>query len=408
MNEMSSDENNDDEFECSECDYRCTSEIDIMQHSTVHQSPNTINDDVLDISPYGNFVKDEPNVNDTVRVNLQAKFNSEEEIVSCTKQADTPEIKDIGTYKYKVKRDSNSSTTEVDNRNEIGNKIIKLEDIDIKQENLPNCSSHQINEYEFIHRDQYSLSLNPSKTIPINGRHKAYDENLYTEDDAAVDESESLLNQSEPSQNDMGLTNSSHGLPPNKICHVRISSSRCARIEVEAENTGIYIPPGWKRKVYMSTNPIRGIMRFKCFYFTGFGICIRSKKMAYAYYADKDNLSDIDIAKLNFSTRKSKLKMDQITLEVDLDNTGIYIPDGWQRKVYVSTSSHGQKMYHVNYFNLEGKRFGCKSDVNSYISHSDNIKEKQIDVKEMNFSWRTRNRFSYKKRCKSGKVQGKI
>ncbi|CAL4086366.1 unnamed protein product, partial [Meganyctiphanes norvegica] len=343
MIKMSSDESND-EFQCSECDFKCTSEIDIMQHSTIHQCPNTDNDDVLDISHYGKFIKDDPNENDNV--NLQAKFSSKEAIVSCTKLADTSKTNELGTYQYKVNRESNSfniiATAEVHKEHELGNNMIKLEDIDIKQENLPNYSSHQINEYEIIHPDQNSLSLKPSNNSPINGRitrHKAYDKNLYTEYDV-VDESESLLNQSKQLQNNMGLTNSSQG------------------------------------------------------------VCIRPKKAAYA---------DIDATKLKFSKRKSKLKPDQITLEMDLDNKGIYIPDGWHRKLYVSTSSDGHKleMYRVKYISPEGQRFGSKFDVYSYLSQFDNIKEKQINVEEMNFSSGNTNRLSSKKRCQSSQGQEK-
>ncbi|CAL4123601.1 unnamed protein product [Meganyctiphanes norvegica] len=242
MNEMSSDEN-DDEFECSECDFKCKSENNIMQHNTIH--PYT-NDGVLDISRHGKFIKDDPDKNDTV-VKLQAKLSSEEEIVSCTKLADSPK-----NNENKVKTEPISlkvvSTTEVLNENEIGNNIIKLEDIDIKQEDIsnvsscqindsfnvisktevysgneignniiwledidikqediPNVSSPQVNYYENIQPDQNLLSLIASKNRNINGRiskHIDFDKNLYIEDDI-VDESGSILKQSEPSQSYM-------------------------------------------------------------------------------------------------------------------------------------------------------------------------------------------------------------
>ncbi|CAL4086372.1 unnamed protein product [Meganyctiphanes norvegica] len=190
MHEMTSTENYDDEFECSECDFKCTSEFDIMQHSTMHQCPNNTNDDLLNINPSGKLIKVEPNEYDTI-VNLQTNFNSEEEIVSCTTLADTPEINGLGNYKYKVKRESNSlkvvSTTEIHNEIDIGNKMIKIENIDIKQENFPIVASHQINE-KIINSNQNLVSLMPSENIHNNGRvtrNKAYDKNLYTEDDIA-------------------------------------------------------------------------------------------------------------------------------------------------------------------------------------------------------------------------------
>ena len=37
---MNTSENGEDEFECSECDYKCSSENDIIEHSAVHQYPS--------------------------------------------------------------------------------------------------------------------------------------------------------------------------------------------------------------------------------------------------------------------------------------------------------------------------------------------------------------------------------
>ncbi|CAL4086374.1 unnamed protein product, partial [Meganyctiphanes norvegica] len=411
MNEMITDENYEDEFECSECDYKCTSENDIMQHSLIHQCPNTSNDDVLDISCYGKYIKDEPNEHETV--NLQSKFNSEEAIVSCTKLTDMSKINDLGTYKYKVKRESNSckvlSTTELHNEIEIGNNRIKLEDIDIdiKQENLPYFSFQKINDYEFIHAYQNS-SLMPSKNYrQFNGRKtrpSAYNMNIYTEDGIGG-EAESFLKQSKSSQNDIGLTNFSQSLSPHKRHCVRKSRVRKASIEVEVDNTNIYIPPGWKRKVFMRTSPVNNQIRYDCYYYTELGKYIRSKKEAYKY-ADEGNLMEIDVAKLNFSISQTVMT-DQINLEVDLDNTEIYIPEGWKRKIYSKTRSNGKIYYHVNYLNSEGKRFGCISDVYSYVSHSDNIEDMQIDVEAMDFSHGIRNRLRLKKKCQNGQVQDK-
>ncbi|CAL4089467.1 unnamed protein product [Meganyctiphanes norvegica] len=284
MNEMGSDENYYG-FECSECDFKCTSEIDIIQHSTIHQYSNNTNDSLSNIY-----------------ISLY----------------DTSENNDLGAYK-KSTRDGH---------------------------------------------------LN-AKTI--------------------IDESGSLSCQSEPSQNNMGLTNSSQVPLPHKRSYTprktptRGRSSGRTNSEVEVDNTGIYIPPGWKRKVFMRSSLTKGLITYDCYYYSESGKNFRSKKDAYEY-ASKNHLTGVDFAKLNFTVSQITSKTDQTTFELDLDNSNIYIPEGWQRKVCMTTISNGQKKYHINYLNPEGEHFGCKSDVYTYLSHSGSIEENQFDVEKMDFS----------------------
>ncbi|CAL4120935.1 unnamed protein product [Meganyctiphanes norvegica] len=333
MNEMGSGENCDDEFECSDCDFKCTSEIDIIQHSATHQCPYEVNEDVLNSCPYGTGIEYNSNEGDTV--NLRGKFSIEKEMVSCNNLADTPETYEPSSFEV-------ISTNRLLHESETGSKKIKLEDIDmdIKQENCLDYSSHQINEYVNIHhdhQDQDPLGSMPFKNEHIHLRESMYS-NISTEDghlsgETIVDESESLSLERDPLSNDMSLTNSSKGLSPHKRPHDHKSS-----IEIEIDNTGIYIPPGWERKLYMRTTLCKGQLRYDCHYYTESGKQIRSKKYAYEY-ANKKHLANVDIEKLNFSVSQTTMKPDQPTLEVDLDNTGIYIPKGWQRKIY----QNGQK-----------------------------------------------------------------
>ncbi|CAL4069204.1 unnamed protein product [Meganyctiphanes norvegica] len=407
---MGSDENCDDEFECSECDFKCTSEIEIIQHSAMHQSPSNNNCDNSNISPYSTHIEDESKEDDTV-ITLQAKVSSEKEMGSCNRLTETSEINALDPCKYEVKREPSShefiSTTKILSESEIANKRIQLEDMDIKQESCPNYSSNKINEYVNIYIDQDRLGIGsmPSKNIIIYGResmHSAYNNvNKSTEDKhlsikTIVEEYGSMSCQSDLLHYDMSLTNSSQSLPPHKRSgrgRPKKDPDHKSSIELEIDNTGIYIPPGWDRKLYMRTTLCNGQLRYDCYYYTESGKQIRSKRLAYEYYANKNHLAKVDIEKLNFSISHTIMKPNQPFLEVYLDNTGIYIPEGWQRKIYINE----QKNYYVNYLNAEGSRFGCKSDVYAYQSNYDSNKEKQIDVDEMNFSRGIRNRISLKK-----------
>ncbi|CAL4251406.1 unnamed protein product [Meganyctiphanes norvegica] len=395
---MGSGENCDDEFECSECDFKCTSEIDIKQHSAIHHFPIKANEYALNINPYGTGIEYDSREDNVV--NLQSTFSNGNKMLSCSSLADTPETNVLETYKYKVKVETSLfediSTTEIRQESEIGNKKIKLEDIDIKEEIFPNYADHQINKFANIHRDQDFLGLGsiPSKNKLINGMELMHSApknvNISTntghmsaktiaEESGASSSSSSSSSsscQSEPSHGGMSLTIDSQCLPP---CKRPIGHRASFEVEID-NNTSLYIPPGWSRKLFLRTNPCKGQLRYDCYYYTESGKRLNSKTDAYEY-ANKKYLPDVDIEKRKFSASQTTIKPDQLLFEVDLDNTGIYIPEGWQRKQYLCRI----KMFHIRYLNEEGKRFRCKADVYAYLSHSDRITEKQIDVEEMDF-----------------------
>ncbi|CAL4247631.1 unnamed protein product, partial [Meganyctiphanes norvegica] len=368
-------------------------EIVIIQHSAIHQCHNNANEDVLTISPNVTGIEDDSKES--------AKVSCEKEMLSHNRLEETPGIKDLGIYTFNVKREPSSfediPTTEMHHKGDFGNKNIKLEgiDIDVKQEISP-YRSHQLNKHGNIYQDQ-DLGSMPSKTRIIDGKEtiqSVYNNvNVYTEDGilsgkTIVDDTGSLSCQSKPPHNDLSITIDSNGLPPKIYKRAFARHTSPASIEVEVDNTGFYIPSGWKRKMFLRTTLYYGKIRYDCFYYTESGKMLRSKNEAYEYakYAGKKHFAGVDISKLNFSITKTPIKPNQPTLQLHLDNTEVYIPEGWQRKIYMSTKSNGHTLNQINYLNAEGKRFGCKDDVYLYLSHSDIIKEKQIDVEKMDFS----------------------
>ena len=53
----------EDEFECCECDFSCSSESDMIEHSTVHQSlNNTIEDGLRTMALWWNLLTDYVNI----------------------------------------------------------------------------------------------------------------------------------------------------------------------------------------------------------------------------------------------------------------------------------------------------------------------------------------------------------
>ncbi|CAL4168475.1 unnamed protein product [Meganyctiphanes norvegica] len=392
MNEMGSGENFNDEFECSECDFKCKNEIDML-HSAIHQCSNNTIEDVLHFGTCSTFIEDDSKEDYSV-VNLQTKFSSQKETVSCNRLTDTPEMNDIGAYDYRVKIGTNLcegiSKTEMHHESEIENKRIKLEDIDIKEEIFPNYDNHQIDEYVNIHQDQDSLESMPYKirhsihSAPNNVNISTEDANL--SDKTIAENYGSSSCQSEPSH-DLSLPIDSQGL----TCYKRPNIHR-SNTEVEIDNTGIYIPHGWNRKVYLRTTLCNGIVRPKyyCFYYTETGKKLHSMKGAYEY-ADKKYLPDVDIAKLNFSPKNNMKKVKKASeIEVKINNTGKYIPEGWQRKLYKFTNGVNEDWYVVRYVSPLGKSFCSKTQVLDYVEkfqlfESNGIME-LINVNKMDFS----------------------
>ncbi|CAL4067365.1 unnamed protein product [Meganyctiphanes norvegica] len=372
-----------DEFECSECDFKCSSESDMIEHSSIHQRPNNNNDSVSNILPNENTIKNDSVGIDNV-INLHTNFNCKKESDECTNLEQTTEMKNPWIYESIVKIEPSLLQKDYKSDNchkiEIRNEEIKFEHNDHHHEILPNFLTHEINGCNNIKQEQTSKVLmhqlqNSLGLIGSSTAHIDNNDNISTYDDTFGTHflngmHGSLFSQCVPLQND-----SSKDLPSRKRNYD--SMIRSSSIEVEVDNTNIYIPPGWKRKAYMGilgNALLNGQIKYICHYYTEMGKRICSQTEAYEYVI-KYPLSNIDIEKLDFST-----------IPITRNPFGIYIPDGWQRKITVSTNSNSQKQYHITYLNSDGKGFGCKSEVYAYLPHSTNIRDTYIDVEKMNFS----------------------
>ncbi|CAL4178235.1 unnamed protein product [Meganyctiphanes norvegica] len=385
-----------DEFGCSECDYKCSWETDKIEHSAIHQSSNkTIELDDIAIEN-DNFVS------------MQAKLKCEKNIEPSTRLSDTPIINHIQTHIPVVKRESCSDEEMCTDENyperEIGENKLKLEHIHIK------------------------------------------DLLIFTEDGIMNNEninymSDMLSSQSELSQTYLDFPKYSHGLSLKK------NKSLTTSIEVEVDNTGVYIPPGWKRKLYKTPSPCKRFVIYDCIYLTELGTKVRLKRDACAYLVINPR-ADVNVEKLNFklptykyrdsghqkqifednSYRKlhtpnipmnvnmhaanlhenvdlhasnEPIKLKQYPFgymtEIDVDNTGKYIPEGWQRKVYrrfkgARTSIGHRPRYQVKYISPLGRSVSCKSDLSEYIKYlqGQGITE-SVEVDKMDFLIKSHN-----------------
>ncbi|CAL4095040.1 unnamed protein product [Meganyctiphanes norvegica] len=352
MNNTGHDGHGNDEFECSECDFKCSSENDIIKHSIIHKCPTN-------------------------------SIGHPKAIESCITMKYEPDESD--NYHRFVEKIEPFSFEEIaaneTYENEAGNKKLKVENMHIEPTFIPDQSYFQLNKHNNIHYEKYG-----NKKL-----HSEYNSaNIFTTDGILkttnnCDISGSLSNLSEPSQNSHGFLNSSQGLTPWEI-----TSARTHRIEVEVDNTDIYIPSGWTRKLYMRTGPYNGHrIKYDCCYFTELGNKIRRKENAHDYLIKNTSaIEKIDIDKLNFSSiqRMNIDQPNQARLEVDVDNTGIYIPDGWQRKINMSKIPNAEIKYRIIYISPEGKRFWCKPEVYLHIFRSNRSKDKYIDLEKMNFT----------------------
>ncbi|CAL4211156.1 unnamed protein product [Meganyctiphanes norvegica] len=398
MNKMGYDENDNDGFECSECDFKCSSETDIIEHSAMHQCPRNDIDSSLDI-----IENDSMKVETAVR--YQSKFNGKNEIESCSRFKDPPDTKPCGSCivnEYKdndiadnildnlntkktflacIKREyvpdindhdndpviktepyscEEISTDETYHENENRYKKLKVENIQIEHEIMTDHSPFHLNEHDDIQPDQNSNDYDKYGNENLHSEYNnvnvfATNGILSTTDNGEIYRS---LYSSEQSQNSLSFSNASQSLTPWEI-----TSARTPRIEIEVDNTGIYIPPGWNRKLYMRTGPYNGHeIKYDCYYFTELGMIINSKKSAHDYLI-KNPSADVDIEKLTFPLSQKLRMPDNPRLEVDVDHSGIYIPEGWQRKLIMSKNPNAKIKYRINYICPEGKRFGCKSEV---------------------------------------------
>ncbi|CAL4117510.1 unnamed protein product, partial [Meganyctiphanes norvegica] len=108
----------------------------------------------------------------------------------------------------------------------------------------------------------------------------------------------------------------------------------------------------------------------------------------YSNITDYQNKCAIEKINQQFKNCKEiKKQRSNLMLELYVDNTGIFIPEGWQRKVYTKINSDGKRIFYVYYINPEGKRFCSKSKITSYLSLlSENKYTKSFDVEKLNFS----------------------
>ncbi|CAL4077187.1 unnamed protein product, partial [Meganyctiphanes norvegica] len=366
-----------DEFECSECDFKCSSEIEMIQHSSMHQPiNNNININVpLNTYPGGSIIEYESKGNDNL-LNLQTKFKSEKETESSTKLTETPELNDFHTYKSTLKRElsfyEEINTSETNQECELVNKKIKMESIHIDQETVPDFSSHPINEHDIIHNAQNSLGSMQSNTKYIAVKegimHSPNNNmNIFTED---------------------GILRSEVNADVSGSLSCRSAPTQINYTEVEVDNTGVYIPPGWKRKLFMKSITYQDQIKYCCYYFTELGKRIRCKADAQEYL-NKNPSADVDTQKLNFLMPKKLRKpvKPQQRVEMGVNNTEIYVPKGWQRIIRVNEKSTNKRCkYKVNYISPEGKIFWCRSNVFSYVSMSNRPKDKQVEIERMDFT----------------------
>ncbi|CAL4145518.1 unnamed protein product [Meganyctiphanes norvegica] len=377
MSDIGPDENKD-EFECSYCEFKGSNETDLIHHIGIHLYSNNVIDDALNIIPWNSTI-----VNDSIKeldtdFNLQNKINSGKETYCDTNLTDTPEMNDLVASKSIVKKER--ILYEDISAAEIGNKKVKLELIDIKYEDITYSSSpNQIDELYNIQQSQtYKKEhINGMEEMPVaenNNNVNIFTADKDLSDKKIFDVSKLLTCQNKPLQNDMDVKSLTKGLSP---------SERPFHVEVEVHNPGVYIPPGWIRAVDMGYRFYKGQMMYDCYYFTDLGTKLCSKEDAHDYIIT-NSIANVDIEKLIFSVTLKTKKPVQPMLEMDVDNTRIYIPDGWQRELSERIISISPKKFHINYVSPEGKRFWSKSDVYAYLLHSDSTK--RIDVEEMNFT----------------------
>ncbi|CAL4066022.1 unnamed protein product [Meganyctiphanes norvegica] len=377
---MNIDSGKDDEFECSECDFKCSGESDMIQHSAIHQYVHSTANSITNVFTTDNTIENDSIVNNNV-ASLQTKLNNiKREECTTTSYERKSEINNLQIYEsiYEaiVERDSCS--------------LAKKSKVESPQYNdiSPHFSPHQINGDNKVNQAQTSRGLMPqfqNSIIPvliifntdnIDGR----EETLSVHDNVNISRNNGVVGGNIPflpSQNDLRFKTSSESLPSRE----RKFECMTHTVEVEVDNTDKYIPPGWRRKVYLRNTLFEGALKYDLFYFTEMGDRICMKKDAYDHVIENP-FANIDTEQLDFSIRQIKRDPFHEILVLDNNNPAIYIPDGWQRKLTMSTNSNNEKQYHITYLNSKGKKFGCKSEVYSYY----HIKDKYIDIEKLNFS----------------------
>merc|ERR1712098_323507 len=108
-------------------------------------------------------------------------------------------------------------------------------------------------------------------------------------------------------------------------------------IEVDVDNFGKYIPEGWQRKLYKYT---RGVLegRFVIRYISPYGKVLYNKKHVSKYIKllESEGITElVKVENMDFSCLSYKQKRKRKKLkEIEVDNSEIYVPEGWQRKLY--------------------------------------------------------------------------
>ncbi|CAL4233987.1 unnamed protein product [Meganyctiphanes norvegica] len=404
MNNTGYDENDNDRFKCPECDFKSSSENYIIEHSAMHECQNNVTDSLLDIIEndsmeietavgfLSKFIsineiescsrfKDRPDIitcdsnidneykHIDIAENTQDNLNMKKTVVACVKREYVPDINCHESYLFEE-----IFTDETYYENENGNKKLKVENIQIEHTFIPDNRKKTI---EACIKREYVPDINDHDNNHVVKTESYLFEEISTDETYHENENNKLNIQIEH--------NYSQSLTPWEI-----TSARTPHMEIEVDNTGIYIPPGWNRKLYMKTGLYNGHrIKYDCCYYTELGKKIRRKENALHYrIRNPSAIEKLDIEKLNFSTHQ-RMNIDQpnlAKLEVDVDNTGIYIPDGWQRKINMSKNPNAEIKYRIIYISTEGKRFWCKPEVYLHIFRSNRIKDKYIDLEKMNFT----------------------
>merc|ERR1711970_274627 len=79
----------------------------------------------------------------------------------------------------------------------------------------------------------------------------------------------------------------------------------------------------------------------------------------------------VDEERLNFEkplSSKSKRTCDSVLKEeLEVDNTDIYVPKGWQRKLFKFKSGTQKGIHRICYISPNDRKIWCKSDMTKYL-----------------------------------------
>ncbi|CAL4059433.1 unnamed protein product [Meganyctiphanes norvegica] len=366
-----------DEFECSECDFRCTRESDMIEHSAIHQRSNNNVDSVSNILPNENTIKNDSIGIDTV-INLSTNLNCKKESEECTKFEEITEMKNPWIYESIVKIEprllQEDSKSENCHKIEIRNKEIKFEHNDHQHEILPHFSSHQINGSNNINQDQTSKVLmhqlqNSLGLIGSSTADSDNNDNISTNDNS--------FGMGNPLLIDIDRLQFSMVNPKLINTGYNYKGFRVTKVEVDVDNTNIYVPEGWQRKLFKFTSGCLKGKHLIC-YISPFDKEIRCKKYMSEYLANlekEDIYLSVDVERLNFTLpshalpvkKKCKKNRRVSRVWIDVDNTEIYVPDGWQRRSFKFNSGCLKGKDLICYITPFGRELRCKQHTRKYL-----------------------------------------